>query len=289
MRKKLIILFAISSVAVLLLAAAVAFTQGWFPGKHTNEEAAVTMDGVMDETETGIALDDDPWQEMEKLVNAYYANGKDQVQYSGKMILTDDSDEEGKVLEEQAFDYAFCKGDYYYKIGLYECVGKEKFILMADHQFKNISISEVSPGSGTPEQALDMAGYSKLLQQQNAVVKLVQTASGRVLTIDKIQDASIQGFSIYYDPATYRVQKIVVGMLRFNPVQETTDEENADTNEEEKEEDSLQGYLYKLTISYDRINVIAGSTPFRPENKFIRIVNDKMELAPEYREYELMN
>jgi hypothetical protein len=289
MRKKLIILFAISSVAVLLLAAAVAFTQGWFPGKHTNEEAAVTMDGVMDETETGIALDDDPWQEMEKLVNAYYANGKDQVQYSGKMILTDDSDEEGKVLEEQAFDYAFCKGDYYYKIGLYECVGKEKFILMADHQFKNISISEVSPGSGTPEQALDMAGYSKLLQQQNAVVKIVQTASGRVLTIDKIQDASIQGFSIYYDPATYRVQKIVVGMLRFNPVQETTDEENADTNEEEKEEDSLQGYLYKLTISYDRINVIAGSTPFRPENKFIRIVNDKMELAPEYREYELMN
>lgn len=288
----------ITCVVVLLVAAATArVTNGWRnwgvnPGKEEKEEAALGT--VMDETNIGTVTNDDPWKEMEKLVEVYHG-GDQQVSYSGKMRLMDDNEDEQKLLEEHLFDYSFFKGQYYYKLGPIECVGKEKFILIANHQDKTIALSAVIPSSKKQKNFLDMEQFRQVMKAGKANAKVTRSGAEKVITVDNLQDPVVQGYQVFYDPASYRINKIIIGMIRFEPLESTTENTSpatgASKNEDiDMEENEVTGYSYMLEIIYEKTDrVTIDADAFHPESKFIRIVGKEIQLADNYKNYQLAN
>ncbi len=284
---------------VLVVLIATATGGGGFRKEKKNEkkEEEWASGSVMDETRIGVLTGEDPWEEIKKLVQNYYGEGS-QISYSGKMRLLDDNEETQKLLEEYDFEYSFCNGQYYYSIGMFECVSKADLLVMVNHADKSVSVSGVVPQKQGPVSFIDMDLFVKMMERAGAAAKVSLSGHQKILTVNNISDPSVQGYQVFYDPASYRIQKILVGMIRFEPLDPEDDlqgvagneqivmePENIDTGEFETE-----GYAYMLEISYDKYTLTAISEKdFHPENKFIRINGRKVELAEAFKNYLLTN
>lgn len=292
--------FITSGIILLVLAGTAAVGKKWIWGvkeaeKEKKEEYKTVS--VMDESGIGIPTDDDPWLEMEKLVKAYYG-GEQQVTYHGKMRLMDDNEEKQKLVEELSFEYSSCKGDYYYRMGQLECVTRDNFILLVDHDSRTVAISPVTPAKNKSAGILSMEEFKKILEQKISGAKITQSGNDKILTVNNIQDPTIQGYQVYYDPSTYQIKKMIIGMIRLSPLDEKnntaitdTDEKPAEeTNKGAGEETEIEAYSYYLEIRYDKTERIPVSgKEFKPEQKFIRFKDGKAELQPAFVGYRLLN
>ncbi|HEV7782328.1 MAG TPA: hypothetical protein VGO58_13735 [Chitinophagaceae bacterium] len=281
------------SVVLIVVAATAGVTNGWAGWKKNAkaEKEEETLSTVMDETNIGIATNDDPWKEMEKLVEGYYG-GEQQVFYSGTMKLFDDNEEKQKVLEEHAFDYSFFRGQYYYKLGEIECVAKDGFILMVNHGDRTMSLAPVLQSTAKQESILDMKKFREMMEAGKATAKVTQNGADKIITVNNVQDPAVQGYQVFYDPASYRIRKIVIGMIRFEPLDAVTENANAASVKEETELDEMEiaGYSYVLEILYEKTSLIpTGKNDFNPENKFIRIDGDHYRPVEAYKNYQLAN
>jgi hypothetical protein len=139
-----------------------------------------------------------------------------------------------------------------------------------------------------------LADFKKIMEDQKAHVVVTQLGNEKILTVDSIQDAEIQGYRIYYSPETYKITKMVIGMLRLSPLDDETDQQNIgkDTSEESNDENEIEfeGYTYYLELDYSVIKpFMPESGIFNPERKFLNIDGKKISLTAEFREYELFN
>ena len=250
----------------------------------------------------GTPTNDDPWQEMKKLVDAYYIKGG--VTYSGTMKLIDDNTEPEKIVEENNFEYTVFNDNYYYSIENIEVVHKKNYFVIVDHENKSIMVTEAKSGKRQKE-FFNLRDFRKNMDERKAEAKVRQLDSLKILTIDHIEDPAIQGYRIYYDPITYRIQKMLIGVLRLSPLND--DQENGNVNEvignktgddnsddQEKstgeDEGTIKGYCYYLEINYKKAKILSlTESDFNPEEKFISISANGAEIKPAFSNYEFVS
>lgn len=248
----------------------------------------------------GVLTDDDPWKEIDKLVAAYY-NMKG-ITYLGNIKLIDDNGDKEKILEEHKFQYSTFGRNMYYKLGSMEFVTKENLILVADHNNKFISVSRQNVETNHTKKLFDIGEFKKLMEQSKANAKITQSGTQKILTIENIKDPQIQGYRIYYDPLTYQINKMLIGMLRLSPLSEeeggiedipTASDNNSDESKnasEESSENEIETYIYYLEIIYDKAEILnVTEKTFNPEAKFIKITGNIIELMPALSSYQLIS
>ena len=141
------------------------------------------------------------------------------------------------------------------------------------------------------------------MEENHASARVSKSGDIKMLSIDSINDPVIQGYRIYYDPVTYRISKILIGMLRLSPLDEEqaniVEDNNNDTetkpsaekeDNDNEDEITIDTYTYYLEINYAEITPLdLRQESFHPENKFIRIAKDRIELTPAYSNYQLLD
>ena len=289
-------------IFALLIVLALVYT---FAQKGKSSNAAVSQnesEKTVDEIETpGKPTDDDPWKEMDKLVHAYY--GTSGVSYKGLIKLTDDNGDQEKTLEQHPFEYSFFDGNFQYSLDSMEFVSQDKYILAVDHRNRLISLS-ANGKQQTSSQLFDMKEFKKIMVEQKANAMVTQSGDEKMLTIDNIQHPQIQGYRIYYDPQTYKINKMLIGMLRLSPLagedenyiendSPVTNEsaaQEAETNNVNTEETEIDTYSYYVEIIYRESHELsAGEKGFDPVQKFVKIRKDKIELQPAFLTYQLLS
>lgn len=287
-----------AAIILLVAAGATAVGKKWLKASSTEKTSNKKTDeyetvSVMDESGIGAATEDDPWMEMEKLLKVYY--GEDQVAtYQGRMRLIDDNGEHQKLVEELEFTYSSFRQQYYYRMGQLECVKQDRFILLADHDSRTIAVSPVTISKDRSEGILGMEEFKKIIGQKSKGAKIMQNGEEKILTINNIQDPSIQGYQVYYDPKTYQVKKMLIGMIRMSPLEETAIEplpvESEGDEKVDTEVNEISVYAYYLEVLYDKVEKTPSSEKdFKPEQKFIRFENKKPILQPAFSSYRLLN
>ena len=295
---KLTMLFFILAIGAMIFLFA---QKGYFSPSADTKKNDI---GVVEEQveDIGQPVDDDPWKEMDKLVVAYYH--KQAFSYKGIVKLIDDNGEKEKIIEENNFEYTALGKNIHYKLGQIEIINKYDLLLVADHANKFITVSPVIPvedktGTGI---FFDIALYKKMMEERKAEVKLTQLGNQRIMTIENIQDPQVQAFRIYYDPETYRISKMLIGMIRLSPIEEEGEsssgipgkgnEKNTNTNTKETESDEAEiaTFTYYMEIIYTEMKLTdMRLQAFNPENKFIIRNNNKIELTAAFSTYQLIN
>jgi hypothetical protein len=247
----------------------------------------------------GTLTDDDPWKEIDKLVTSYY-NTKG-VLYNGNIKLIDDNGDKEKIIEDHKFQYSTLGNSLYYKLGNMEFVSKPDLILVADHTNKFISVSLQNSTEHKTKKLFDIAEFKKLMENSKAQAKVTQLNDQKILTIENIVDPQIQGYRIYYDPVTYRISKMLIGMLRLSPLTDEEDgideipvEPNNNTDNktelEGTEDNQIDTYIYYLEITYSKTEILnLNEKTFNPEAKFIKVTANKIELLPAFNKYQLVS
>jgi len=277
---------------VLIYSAAVTQTSG--SPKYSDKKISTASTDETDTTDIGEPTGDDPWKELDNLVKTYYV--KTGVFYQGVMKLFDGNGDNDKLLEEKKFEYTCFNNEYSYKLSPLEVINKKNYSVIVNHDDKVVAVVPKISQKTKSKDLFNIVDFRKIIEEQGANIKVTQLGNQKILTIDSIQDADIQGYRIYYSPDTYKISKMLIGMVRLSPLEGESDirEENNDelTNEEKTKEndDAVEGYTYYLEINYSVITpLLLQPGEFNPEEKFVKIDGKKIELAPAFKQYELFN
>lgn len=248
-------------------------------------EKAAQEDDFPDDV--GNVTDDDAWKEMNQLVTAYYDPGG--VRFSGHIRLIDDNGEEEQVIEDQPFEYQVKDANFYYSLAKMEVVNSNNLLLLVDNQNKILTVGE---SEGKAERTsntrfFDIEAFKKLMQERKAVAKVTKLGDEKVLTIDNIEDPQIQGYRIYYDPTTYNIHKMLVGMVRLSPLDENSESNKQDAADSET--GGIDTYTYYMEVYYDSIQSLKlGKSIFRPETRFVIKEGKELKVAPAFKDYRLI-
>jgi hypothetical protein len=247
----------------------------------------------------GTPTNDDPFTEMDKLVTAYY--NKQGTSFKGMVKLIDDNGEKEKVIEEHPFEYTVFNEEFYYSLDKMEVVQKKDMLLVVDNTNKLVSMSSITSSSGKAKKLFDISEFKKLMEERKADAKVTLLGSEKILTIENIQDPQVQGYRIYYDPQTFLIKKMLIGMLRLTPLEEVNadgveeipdgkTEEPLPDNGDVSAEAEIDTYTYYMEIIYNEAKKLTiNAEGFHPENKFIRINGQKTELTNPYKNYQLIS
>jgi hypothetical protein len=279
--KKLIIAVAGITAGILIYTGAVTQMQK----KHRNDPPAsynqtgADSTAIQDEDSVeviGTPTGDDPWKEVNKLVATYYSStGKS---YKGMVKVIDDNQQDEKVLEEHPFEYTILKDDYYYRLAHMELVSKKNYLLAVDNENKTISMAPKA-SLQKANKTFDIRDFKKIMEKGQARARVTQLGGEKVLTIDHIADANIQGYRIYYSPKNHSIRKMLIGMVRLSPLED-----------DNGQVDELDNYYYYLEVLFTHIQSLElNEKEFTPENKFIQVQNGRIGLTPAYKEYQLVN
>jgi hypothetical protein len=143
----------------------------------------------------------------------------------------------------------------------------------------------------------DIKEFKKWMNGQKVHAEITQLGAEKILTIDSIQNPQIQGYQIYYDPVSYKINKMIVGMMRLSPLDDDAAEVTPQKNDEMQEKDTqdlelstINAYTYYLEIIYQEshpLTLLDGK--FRPSAKILKINKDVVELQSAYKDYQLIN
>lgn len=238
---------------------------------------------------TEISLDIDPWKEIENIVQNYYS--KEGITYTGKMTLVDDSKGEDKTIEEMEFEYTFLDNGYDYHLGPMDIISIGDLNISVDQNLKTIVVSRARDVKVSP-QIFNIEAFKKILTDKKAEVSVSQLNKERIITVDNLEDPTIQGYRLYYDENTYRIHKMEIGMVRLSPVDDGNQAKNQIIDSTDSANDSkgeIKTYTYFLNIVYSEgKNLSLSKEEFHPEKKFIQTDGKTIVLAPAYKDYTLV-
>ena len=264
--------------------------------QKVNDEKADTTENI------GTLTNDDPWKEINNLVNTNA--DQEGATYSGTIKLIDDNGDDEKILEEYPFEYSQYKGSSYSRLASMEYINKDDLMVVIDNNDKSIAISS-RRNSKMKNDVFDIVKFKKIIGERKATLKVTQLGNQKILTVENIQDPGIQGYRVYYTPVTYRISKVLIGMIRLSPLEEEQSPGSSDESPEKQnaatpqnsEEDSvsddeieIETYTYYVEVDYASVKkLILKEDDFAPENKFFGYKNGKIELTDAYKGYELLN
>jgi len=271
---------------VLLYSTAVTQTAGSKKGKTISPVAHTDTADIEGPTQ------DDPWAEFDNLVKTYYA--KNGMLYQGTMKVIDGNGDSDKVLEEKKFEYTCFNDEYSYSLSPLEVVSKKNFTVIVNHDDKMIAVASKVTREKRSKDLLSLDAFREMIEQQKANIKVTKLGDEKILTVDGILDPQIQGYRIFYSPGTYKIHKMLIGMLRLSPLD--TDSGKNDNQQDNKEEKNLvdagnaQAYVYYLEIDYSAAKQLSLQRgDFNPEKRFVNIEGKNISLTPEFKGYELFN
>lgn len=287
--KYLLIVLALTGSTLFFLYAQKAYQQ---------QNPPVTYVTIEEQTDNiGVLTDDDPFTEMDKLVASYYDKGG--AFYKGIVKLIDDNGEQEKILEEYSFEYSVFNEAFHYSLDKMEVVQKKDMLLVVDNTNQIVSVSSIA-GAATDKtkKLFDLSEFKKLMAERKAEAKVTQLGNEKILTIENIQDPQVQGYRIYYNPSTFIINKMLIGMVRLSSLEEgdtETDsgvnaiEKKATENDDDNIAEGLDTYTYYLEIIYKETKVLhIKEDAYAPENKFIKNNGKSIVLAVPYKNYQLI-
>lgn len=293
MRKKvlkyLLIVIALTGGTLFYLYAQKAYQQQNPP--VSNVEIEEQTDNI------GVLTDDDPFTEMDKLVASYYDKGG--VFYKGIVKVIDDNGEQEKILEEYPFEYSVFNDAFHYSLDKMEVVQKKDMLLVVDNTNQIVSVSSIA-GAATDKtkKLFDISEFKKMMGERKAEAKVTQLGNEKILTIENIQDPQIQGYRIYYNPSSFFINKMIIGMVRLTSLEEgdtethsgvSPIEKKATENNDDNIAEGLDTYTYYLEIIYKEAKVLhIKDNGYKPENKFIKNNGKSIVLAVPYKNYQLI-
>lgn len=285
--------FTIIVITGLLFICTKAITQF---GKNNNKKA-IEAENVGDTLESGKLTGDNPLTEMEKLSKWY--KPKKQIVFTGFMRLFNDNEAAPKLMEEKEFVFSLDSNrNCSYEVAGVEVINNGKYSLTADNNNKFVFLTKnLASKQGKQTQFFDIAAFAKIMKETNAAAEVTQLGEDKILTVKNIKDPSVQGYTIYYSPADYHIKKIVLEIWQLAPLQETavnslsdnnSTQDNPNDTDKVNSETDANGHYYHLEISYSGVDT-SKSTRLATQNKYIQVINNKVELAPQYLGYELIN
>lgn len=283
----------ITGVSMLILICSVAVTQNKAKNGLQKKIPPIGINSALEDKDSveimGTPTGDDPWNEVSKLVNAYYPSGG--IEYKGVIKVIDDNGDTEKVIEEQPFEYTILNTDYYYRLADMEIVNKKNLLIAIDNTNKTISLAK-NVVLQKNKKVFDIRAFKKVMQKGKVHAMVTRMGNEKVITIDSINDPDIQGYRIYYSPETYQVHKMLIGMARLSPLEDENDSQeeiNEPINNTEKEP-GITTYYYYLELLFTQIKPLALQIKdFNPEHKFMQITKDSITLTPAYKDYQLLN
>jgi hypothetical protein len=234
-----------------------------------------------EDEDRGTPTGDDPFAELDKLVGTYYKGG--QILLKGTVRLIDDNYEEDKLIGEYPFTYQYSSGDFYYSLDSMEFIRQQEKLLVVDHRAKSITLSSAGGARNIPG-LFNIDDFRALIKAQKATAEVTQTGNLKMLTLENIQDPQIQGYRIYYDPSTYAIKKILIGMVRPGPLEES---DNAKKDDTAGEAGTVYAYSYYMEINYNSHEQPGSKTGFNPLARFVAGEGEAFILRPAYASYEL--
>lgn len=265
----------------LLLSTFFALTQNVYSKKQVAKPVSDTL--ANEERITS----DDPWSQMDKIVAAYYSEGG--MFYKGSINVYDDNGKQEKLIEQNPFEYTLFNTDYHYRLSSLEVISKPDFTFAVDHNTKTVALAQkVSTGAA---KLFDLRSFKQAIEEKKASLKVSQLGTEKILTVDGIEDPTIQGYRIYYSPTTFRVNKIVMGMTRLAPLDESDEQQEVKgTSSEQEGEPNIEEYVYYVEIKYDQVQKLSlKGDDFNPESKIIDQTNHHIQLTPAFSEYHLLD
>jgi hypothetical protein len=275
-----------------VLIGSVALTQNQKKNKPVERRPTVVIDSMQKEEDSvdivGTPTGDDPWKEVAKLVDAYYL--KAGIEYKGVIKVIDDNGDKEKVIEEQPFEYTILNNDYYYRLAHMEVVNRKNMLMAIDNENKTISIAR-SVAMQKSSRVFDIRAFKKVMQKGNAHALVTRLGDEKVLTIDNIGDADIQGYRIYYSPQTYRIHKMLIGMARLTPLEDEIEDQSENNKPVKNDNEAeISCYYYYLEVLFTQVQPLAlEGKSFNPEQKFLQIQQGSITLTPAFKEYQLLN
>ncbi|WP_315820244.1 hypothetical protein [Paraflavitalea speifideaquila] len=249
------------------------------------EQEAITGDT----TDLGQPTGEDPLAVMNNLVQAHYRQGK--INYEGVLRLFDENEATPRLMEEKPFRYTLFGQNYVYIIGKVEIIRKDQRFILIDHEENVIAITPVEKNPApkmTP--GFDLEKFRQLMQQQAAAAKVTVKGPFKILTVEGLKEAGMQGYSIYYSPLDHRIQKINIDMWQLTPLEEgeRTGASGKGGAPVEEGDESVDAFNYRMAIEYSAQKE-ETTTSFDPEKKYFSGSGKKITLKAPYSAYELIN
>lgn len=279
-------------VLVLVIALVLLYGRAVTQTAESKKEKAISPVAHTDSTDLEEPTQDDPWAEFDNLVKTYYA--KTGILYQGTMKVIDGNGDSDKVLEEKKFEYTCFNNEYSYSLSPLEVVSKKNFTVIVNHDDKMIAVAPKIAKGKRSKDLLGLDAFKTMIEQQKAKIKVTKLGSEKILTVDGIVDPQIQGYRIFYSPGTYKIHKMLIGMLRLSSLDgDSGKNEDPQDNKGEKnlvDADSAQEYVYYLEIDYSAAKQLSLQRgDFNPEKRFLNIEGKNISLTPEFKGYELFN
>lgn len=262
--------------------------------KDRNVEGLEEQNEIVQE-DIGQPTNDNAWDELGRIVKSYYGNGRSF--YTGVVKVIDDNGAAEKVLEEHPFVFRLFGKGFHYVIDSVDFIKQGAYVAVVDNRAKLISLS----GLDDQQKSLplfDMDLFRKMMEEQKANMLVTEQGNEKILTVDSIQHPQIQGYRIYYDPQSYKIHRMVIGMLRLSSLD---DQEQADAEDAKAagEKDDIAGsqnqegapdiYTYYVDITYKETEAASGSGDELPLSRFFKKTGDHFELNERYKNYQFIN
>lgn len=278
------------TVSVLVLLAAVAMTQVHRSSQPAGSRPVETITTAQDADSVemiGTPVNDDPWEAIENIVNAYYDPAG--ISYAGSVKVIDDNGDHEKIVEEQAFNYSLLGNDYHYRLGPMELVNRKNFLLLVDHGNKLVTLAPAANQAAT-NKLFDLRAFKNEMEARKAHAGIRQLGEERILTIDRIGDPDIQGYRIYYSPQTWRVHKMLIGMIRLEPLENEAEHAHTLSTELPGSEQEIDTYTYYLEVNFNTIQPLSmKGKEYKPEENILTRREGKAVLTPAYAGYQFIN
>ena len=176
-------------------------------------------------------------------------------------------------------------------MGNVEVVQKKDFVLFADHDSKTLAVTRI-PTTTKPDGLFDVNEFRKLLDESHAKAVVTKRGNEKVLTIDSIQHPVIQGYRIYYNPVTYKIHRMLIGMARPFSLDDETGKESNTEEEISAGEDmtEISMFFYYLQLDFSSTEKLSlRKDGFNPENKFVKKEKNTFTVMPAFKDYDFMN
>jgi hypothetical protein len=265
-------------------------------GNNSNKEE-IELENVVDTLEFGKPTGDNPLTELEKLSRWY--KPKKQIVFAGFMRLFNDNKASPKLMEEKKFLFSLDSNrNCSYEVAGVEVINNNRYSLTVDNNNKFVFLTNsYKEKQGNSPQFFDIVAFAKILKETNVEAEVTKLGEDKILAVKNIKDPTVQGYEIYYSPVDYHIKKIVLQVWQLSPLKETainslsnnnSIQDNTNDAGKDNNETYANGHYYHLEISYSGIDT-SKSTRLAAQNKYIKVVNNKVELTEPYAEYELIN
>lgn len=282
--------------AAILLCGVISLSQVAGNGKWPKDPPVQTVSPEDNASETRVVIEDDPWNEWEKIQKAFNQTGS--VYYSGTITL---AEEEGnRTLEQIPFSYEKHEDDFIYRIDSVEFIQEKGISWNVYHKEKLVISGKAESPVSIMQAYSSIDSLRKRVSTEGATAEVLVEGKSKVIKINNSSSPDCYGYEVVYNPEDYKIKKILLSMAtpdnfseplsadQKTKEMERREEETAIIDDSGKGNPSIELNLYKLEISFDQFKVLEKNKRFKPLQAFGSFKKSVFQLNNAYQDYRLV-